>query len=228
MAKTIYVFPNPYAHLDHRGWLAGGCPEAEGKRSPSALPALRKIGARMVMVDGSYNANEAEGRGRGGPLQPRAEYEWVFDAKAPIALNVSVDLEPFYASRARGKDIFVLDLEGSPDRLDVPFEALANARIAAIAQFRAERGANAEVPVEKWRKQFPLDAMVEQMAKAISESRAAEAAANAAAAKDKAKAAEDKAKAEAEKLDAATKSALEKAMAKVQPAAAPKTTKKES
>lgn len=170
MAKTqtLYVFPNPYAHLDHRGWLAGGCPMAEGRRSPTAMPSLQKIGAEFAMIPGTYNANPEEGRGVGGPLAPRAEYEWTFSAVEPIALQVDASLMPFYASRAKAGDVFVV---GKAD--DLPLEQLAAARLKAIADFRAAYGEDPDVA--HWAKQFALDTTVARLCDAIEAKRKAEA-----------------------------------------------------
>lgn len=170
MAKTqtLYVFPNPYAHLDHRGWLAGGCPMAEGRRSPTAMPALRKIGAEFKMIPGTYNANPDEGRGPGGTLAPKAEYEWSFPAAEPIALQVDASTMPFYASRAKAGDVFVV---AKAD--DLPLEQLAAARLKAVADFRAAYGDDPDL--SHWAKQFALDETVAKLCAAIEAKRKAEA-----------------------------------------------------
>lgn len=168
MPKTLFVMPNPYGQLDHLGRLAGGCLEAEGPRPGNVMPARRFVGATFGMVPGSLNKSDEEGRGVGGPLGVKADYEFAFTASAPVAVSVTSATESFYISRGRSGCVFLC--QGAED---VPLEALAKARMKAIADHKAAYGH--EPSTAGWEKQFALDAVVADVCKLIQEREAAEA-----------------------------------------------------
>lgn len=157
---TIHLFPNPYLCLDAKGRLAGACPEIEAVRASGGMPARRSIGAVLKMVDGTYNANEKEGRGPGGQLAPRAELMWMFDTIEPIKLVVDASQRASYVARDRAGDVFAC-----VDPESVPLERLARARNLAVAKWIASYGPDAELDTAAWEKQFPLDAHVAELAK---------------------------------------------------------------
>lgn len=210
MAKVIHVMPNPYSALDAKGLLAGVCQMAEERRPGSAEPANMKVGARVVMVDGTFNNNADEGRGefngfQMGPLGTKAEYVCEFDS-APVAIQISPTLEGFYLSRAKSKngtppDIFIVT---GPDAL--PLEGLAEQRLDCIARFKAAYGA--EPPVEKWVAQFELDSTVADLMSLAAAKRDAEAKVAA----DVAKKAKDAAETDAKKAKADRDAARAKAL----------------
>jgi hypothetical protein len=163
--KTLFVFPNPYGHIDHNGDLAGGCQEAEEPRAITAMPANRKIGATLTMVEGSLVVGEQHARGDGYPRGAKADYEWRFDAQAPIAIQVTPNTESFYHRRfsENGTPPCLFKCEGPED---LPLEKLARARIDAIAMLAANQP-DVEINEKRWEQQFPLDPVVADLAKDI-------------------------------------------------------------
>lgn len=158
--KTLHVFPNPYGHLDHKGRLAGACPQAEGRRQDGAMPSRKLVGAELKMVAGSYESRDVDGDYR----KSRADVFFQFDAVAPVAVNVETDLAGWYEQRHKNGEVFVCE---SADAL--PIEALASARLKACAEFKAAYGS--EPDSSAWDSQFPLDKVVAEAAKALAEDR---------------------------------------------------------
>lgn len=158
--KTLYVFPNPYGHLDHKGRLAGACPQAEGRRQDGAKPSRKLVGAELKMVPGSYESRDVDGDYR----QSRADVFFQFDAVGPVAVNVETDIAGWYDQRHKNGEVFVC--EGA-DAL--PIEALASARLKACAEFKAAYGS--EPDSAGWESQFALDTVVEEAAKALAADR---------------------------------------------------------
>jgi hypothetical protein len=215
--ETLYVFPNPYGHMDHKGRLSGACPEAE-ERPAGAMPSRRLVGAVLTMIAGSYNADASEGRGPGGTVPSNADLTFKFTAEAPIKMDVSGALAHFYRKAARDGDIILC--AGADD---LPLEKLAAARNALIADQKARYGAAPDT--SKFAEQFSLDAIVADVAKALSD----KAEVDAKKAADAAKKASDEAAKAAKSVDAPA-SAMDLAKAKAaklvsalgqKPAAAP-------
>ncbi len=177
MAKptTIYVFPNPYGHIDHNGALAGGCHEVEERRAPGALPANRKIGASLCVIDGSIKDDsdkpvELAARGDGLPLGIKADYVWKFDASAPIAILATPTTLPVYISRCRenGTPPCLIRCDGPED---LPLVKLAEQRLDAIERMKS-LDPNCKVDEAGWLAQFPLDATVKELAELVAKERA--------------------------------------------------------
>lgn len=157
------IWANPYVHVDARGWLAGGLPIPAPVGTSRAAPSF--VGAVREMVPGTYDKGaEVPGTGRlsrdvGMAQHPRQQT--AFSSFADAAVEVTVDHEGamFLRQRDAAGDVFVVSAAD-----DVPLERLARARMRAVAKFKAERGADAKVPVEKWAEQFPLDEVVASLA----------------------------------------------------------------
>jgi hypothetical protein len=149
---TIYVFPNPYGHLDHKGRLAGACLQAEGPRSATTKPARKFVGAELKMVDGSYRPDSADGY-----LKSRSDTFFVFDCGAPVELKVDSQQAAWFTQRDANDELFVC--KGAED---LPIERLASARLKAFADNQAAYGAPPDVST--WEAQFPIDKAVAEAA----------------------------------------------------------------
>lgn len=172
----LLVMANPYAHIDANGRLAGATPLGEHPRHTSVPPAREYVGATRVLVE-----HDAVGRGIGSPQLPRSEYMFVWGDK-PIEVDASRQLGPYYAQRIREGELFACDKAGA-----APLQALAAARVAAFARFKAETGE--EPSAAEWSEQFQLDDDVAMAASILQE----QAKADVEKAKAEAKAADEKA-----------------------------------
>lgn len=161
MAK-IHLFPNPYAHVDHKGRLAGACPQVDGPRPQTVAYNPKHIGATLCMTEGSYINSEAEGRGPGGPRKSRADLYFKFDAIVPVELEVTPELSQFYLARKNDGSIFMC----KPGV--VPFEELAMARLAAEDM----QGKIEDEQADLWKSQFELDPLVAKISDALKKERA--------------------------------------------------------
>lgn len=189
--QTLTLYPNPYLTIDHRGMLAGACPEPE-ERPAGSFPTRRHIGAKTVFL-GEEIRDKAGGGAPGTPVPNKHHYAWKFDSEPTTVTVPNAAFRAFYETRLRGPDheIFVADADGDP-----PIAKLAAARLDAIEKFVANYGV--EPPHEKWVDQFELDEIVAQAMKPLAEAR------NAAK-----KEADQAAKDAAVEREAAAKSALE-------------------
>lgn len=167
---TLRVFPNPYAHLDHNGLLAGICPQGEEVRDGATLPIRATIGSSYKVVD--YDPGEPSPIPGGQPLRySRTKIEWQHAAQ-PMAVPFSGALAEFYIQRLRCQEIFevvsdgrvkVHQPTGAPVEMDL-VDALAGARNRAIVgHFSAYLR---EPPTEKWAAQFGPDGDVAKVGKA--------------------------------------------------------------
>jgi hypothetical protein len=165
--KTLFVFPNPYAAIDHKGRLAGAFQRAAS--AGVVRSSVSHVGAKLNVTPGSYNnsASPEEGRGPGGVRASRADLFFSFDIQ-PVALPVSQDLEGIYGKADRDGDVFVVSSES-----EVPFERLAEARVDAIAKYVAAYGK--EPTAETWKDQFQLDDDVKELCASVIEARQAKA-----------------------------------------------------
>lgn len=183
--RTLTVYANPYAHIDANGRLAGATPIAEAVRPTSAPPARQFVGATRVLVE-----YDKAGRGIGSAQQPRAEYLWQFTGEG-LEVPATGQLGAYYQQRIASGELFPAGKDGS-----IPLAALAKARSAALEQFRAEQGEDAETT--EWGDQFPLDLQAEAAADIVAEQDAAAA---------------TKAKADAERTATAARTAADRAAA---------------
>jgi hypothetical protein len=142
--QKLSLFPNPYAHLDHEGRLAGACPMGESLRAITVLPSRRYIGARIEQL-------RYEKRPAGTGQQSRASLRFVFGVEPVEVSFTDPMLEAFYGHRMRTREV----LAAGPKQLD----ELAAARVKAIAEWRANYGADPPA-MSDWAKQFPLDEAV--------------------------------------------------------------------
>lgn len=166
--------PNPYQALDAEGFLAGACPVAEELRPGTALPLRRYVGAKLHVIDGTY-----EKRNPGQGQQSRCKYRWEFKTE-PVSIAItSPSIAVFYRARTRTGEVIALPEGGDTSAAMVQ---LAKARAKAIADFHASYGE--DPPTELWAEQFALDAEVAKVALPKAEP-AAPAAAPAAASKTK-------------------------------------------
>ena len=182
MAKLteLWVMAIPYIHLDHRGWLSGAVVEPPAHGRGRAI--VTHVGATHSMVEGSYDIGEkggpgrvgpdptgAPGRGEGQPVQPQADYIRTFSSE-PVKVLADELQYQFYLARAREPaEIVIVN-----DADDLPVEALAKARLDAIADWRAHYG-DRDLPFDVWEKQFPIDKQIAELAKAIAKKAQADA-----------------------------------------------------
>lgn len=168
--RTLFVFPNPYAHLDHKGRLAGAIP----KPMPAGTfrDAVEHLCAVLKVVPGSYENDAKDGRGEGGVRPSRSDRYFSFGIQAE-QMNVSPELVAFYEKMDHDGCIFLVK-----DASTFPVEKLAKARLAAVAQFKAAYGENAEPDFGFWGVgQFELDELIAEASKSVAEKLAEEAAA---------------------------------------------------
>lgn len=200
------VHANPYAHIDANGRLAGATPMGELPRSTSTPPVREYVGATRVLLD-----LDKAGRGVGASQLPRAEYMWKWSGE-PVVVDATGPLGAYYQQRIASGEVFA-----ASEKDGLPLVALARARKAALEQFKAEQGQDADT--SEWAEQFPLDDQVEAAmalvaeadvrAATIAKAKADETAAASGAAADKAKADREANRTKArEKATAAARRAL--------------------
>lgn len=170
--QKLKVFPNPYNHLDHRGWLAGACPQGEEVRSGSTLPVRASVGATRHVLQ--YDPGEPAPVPGAVPLRfSRTVLEWIHAAE-PLEVPFSGGLVDFYLQRLRSRELFEVVAPGrvkvhSGDRKVVEMDlldALAAARSEAVLGYVDAYGK--QPPTEKWAKQFEFEpAVAAESAKAI-------------------------------------------------------------
>lgn len=220
--RTITVFPNPYAHIDANGRLAGATPVGELPRKTSIAPTRSFVGATRQTIE-----TDSADRGPQFTQQSRSEYQFVWGTE-PVVVDASDSLGAYYQQLAAAGDIFILP-EGRPE---VPLAKLAAARSAAFEQYRAEQSHNAECAkltdskascdcisdpdASEWAKQFPLDLDVAAAAKLLADKAAKDAETAKAEQEKAAKDAASKAKAEADKAAADAKKAADEANAEAE------------
>jgi hypothetical protein len=198
----IKVHANPYSVLDHKGRLAGALLIAEPRRSTATVPTRQFVGAKLEVVSVETLSNhisptgERYARGHGMPQGTRTDNEFIFTGE-PMEVDASGSMGAFYAHALKDGSIFEAGADGS-----APLEKLARARLAAIAQRKAEMG---EAPATTdWERQFPLDLEVAEASKLLAEHD------KAAAEKAKAEASAAAEKAKTEKESAAAKAKEER------------------
>jgi hypothetical protein len=148
--QTFLFFPNPYAQLDHKGRLAGVVPEIEPLRR-GGPPLNRKIGATLKLVEGSFKPGSEEDRS-----YPKGDVFHVFSVD-PVEVNFDDSLTSEYNALVSRGELF--------DGRELPLEALAKARVSAIAAHVATYGK--EPDVLAWVSQFALDQDVAEAAKLL-------------------------------------------------------------
>lgn len=225
--KTIFAMPNPYSALDAKGRLSGGCQMAGAYRGDPS------VGAKMVLVDGTFNDRQDEiGRAAdegkmATPIVPsilfsRSERVWEFSSD-PVQLEVTPEAAAFYEARFKDSNGSPPCLMRAKDANDTCLVALAVQRLDAIEKHRASY--NAEPPVNFWKKQFDLDADIADLMKIVEEKRKVDAKTSGDAAKKASEQADTDAKVAADKKVADRKKMLEdarKAMLGAAPAPAKK------
>lgn len=182
---TLSLFPNPYLAIDHKCRLAGVAPELEPLRKGPVPPLNRKIGATIQMVDGSYRPDS-----RDGFFPGRGDVFHVYTSD-PVEVTCEDGHVDEYRKMVERGDV----LDASKE---LPLEALAAARLKAIADFVAHYGKAPDT--SSWSAQFPLDADVAEVAEVLAKKLQAEA--------------EAKAKLAAEEASKAASAAREKADAR--------------
>lgn len=131
--KHLFVYPNPFIHLDHDGYPAGACP---CDMLEHVSETVRKfVGASLdgknTFLLEKLSIEEAQYR------NARQQTRFVFDLSAPTMLPVT----EYYKDRLRAGEILPAD-ERTAIIAGVkyvhPREALRAAKEAALKQWRAE------------------------------------------------------------------------------------------
>ena len=124
---TQTLFPNPYLAIDHKCRLAGITPELEPLRKGPVPPLNRKIGATIQMVDGSYRPDSKDGFFPG-----KGDVFYVYTSD-PVEVHCEDGhVDEYRKMVERGE---VLDASK-----ELPLEALAMARLKAVADYVAHYG----------------------------------------------------------------------------------------
>jgi hypothetical protein len=168
----MFVFPNPYGHLDHNGRLADVCSKGERPYAAGKMPKREWIGATLDRehAERTYDPGD-EGQG----ISPTSELRFIFDV-APVFIEEHPALRAYYKHAFDTRDLFKV---AKAD--EVPIDQLALARDAAIERWRAEHG---EAPDDaEWASQFAIDEQVKARSVAIAKEAAAKAEAEAKAAR---------------------------------------------
>lgn len=216
--SILLLYPNPYAHLDHNGLLAGLCPVAEEVRPGEVMPTRTFISGRLEHVGAENRDPHAEGE-VGMPVGAKHHYEARFSSDPTPVSAPPGAMASFYACRLGGSaECFRAEADGGP-----PLLAMANARLDAITRWKLSYGT--EPPTAKWAKQFELDDVVAKISEVVQVQRDA---AWDAAKKDTTKAGQDAEQAEKTAHEAQRKlwqAAAERALEslKPKPPAKPKT-----
>lgn len=148
---TLVLFPNPYHALDHKGRLAGAAFELEPPRA-GGVPLNRKIGAQLHLVDGSYKPGN-----EGLRIYPTGDVFHMFSVDAVDVVCEPMLVADYNAMIARGEVLSAAD--------GLPLEALATARLAAIASHEAAYGVAPDT--SGWKQQFALDDDVAEAAASL-------------------------------------------------------------
>ena len=153
---TQTLFPNPYLAIDHKCRLAGITPELEPLRKGPVPPLNRKIGATIQMVDGSYRPDSKDGFFPG-----KGDVFYVYTSD-PVEVHCEDGhVDEYRKMVERGE---VLDASK-----ELPLEALAMARLKAVADYVAHYGKQPDTT--SWSVQFPLDADVAEVAEVMAKNR---------------------------------------------------------
>lgn len=109
--RTIRVWTNPFAHVDHNGRPAGACP------TDPAIDKGGRIGATLT--------DRTRVVGPRGHEVVVPDHEWTFSDEA-----IELPLTPYYCTRVRCGELFPADVK-TARAAGVKFRPLAEAREAA-------------------------------------------------------------------------------------------------